>query len=413
MKISKACPLVLLLIVACGGGGSNPSIDTPPPPPVMSTPERITFEGGGDLGIFDPSISQDPNSNRLWMSYSSVETSDFYPSTEYWAVSIRLAYSDDSGITWQDGGVLVAPKIETTVGPLPIIGGEIPAASNGIWQSETSSLIYDPSPASEDQRWKLIWSQYLHADSKSLFADYAWIASKTAATPLELATAEPTKLFSGFGLQAQSSNTGMPVFAPIGGDPLIRLNLDLDQTIGGADLNDLALCVFAEPGMLATNNALYLAVYCADLSTQPLSENLVYFRCNSPCNMQDNQSWEYLGKLLTPEDALSINDGHHFQAPQLVEKGDTIYLLVTPVDTSVGERYNGCRVYEFVDINSNQLRRENGELNEVVRIDGEPSTHNGACSAITGLDGGILLSQFEADNNLETFNIYKSQVDLP
>ncbi len=377
------------------------------------TPERVTFVGAGDLGIFDPSISKDPSSERLWMSYSSVETSSFYPSIEYWAVSIRLAYSDDNGQIWQDAGVLVAPKIETTVGPMPIIGGEIPAASDGIWQSETSSLIYDPSAESEDQRWKLIWSQYLHADSKSLFADYAWITSKTAATPLGLATATPIKLFSGFRLQDQSSNTETPVFAPIGGDPLIRLNLDLQQSLGGADLQDLALCIFAEPGMLATNNALYLAIYCADVSTQPLTENLVYFRCNSPCNMQDSQSWEYLGKLLTPEDALSISAGHHFQAPQLIEHNDKTYLIVTLVDTSFGDRYNGCRVDEFVDINSNQLRRENGDLVEVAIIDGEATTHNGACSVISGLNGGILLSQFEADNTEETFNIYKSQVDLP
>ena len=400
-------------MIACGGGGSNPPTDTPPPPPVTIAPERITFVGAGDLGIFDPSISKDPNSDRLWMSYSSVETSAFYPSTEYWAVSIRLAYSDDNGMTWQDAGVMVAPKIETTVGPIPVIGGEIPAASDGIWQSETSSLIYDPSPESEDQRWKLIWSQYLHADSRSLFADYAWIASKTAATPLDLATAVPVKLFSGFGLQDQSSNAETPVFAPIGGEPQIRLNIDLQQTLGGAELQELALCVFAEPGMLATNNALYLAIYCADLSTQPLTENLVYFRCNSPCDMQDNQSWEYLGKLLTPEDALSISEGHHFQAPQLVQRNDKTYLIVTPVNTNIGERYNGCRVYEFVDINSNQLLRENGNLVEVARIDGVANTHNGACSVISELNGGILFSQFEAGNVAETFNIYKSQVDLP
>jgi len=49
----------------------------------------------------------------------------------------------------------------------------------------------------------------------------------------------------------------------------------------------------------------------------------------------------------------------------------------------------------------------------VARIDGDSGTHNGACAAYSGLEGGVLLSQFEASAVAETFNIYKSQVMLP
>ncbi len=406
MKILLTTLFLLCFITACGSDDS--------PATVAALPERVTFSGAGDLGIFDPSIARDPASDRIWMSYSSVDTSIYYVSSLYWAVSVRLAFSDDNGISWQDAGVVAAPRVETLLGPLteadPV--ASIPADSQGIWQSETSSLMYDPS-APLAERWKLIWFQYLNANLTSFFADYSWIAMKAAPTPMALATATPVKLFGGVGLQPDSSITGAPVFSPTGGSPAIQLNTDLTQAPGGADLAELNLCVFAEPGLHVTNNAVYLAIFCADAATMPITEYLVYFRCNSPCDMTSAASWEYLGRLLTPADAQAATGDDHYQAPALVEKNGNTYLIVTPVDTTSGNRYNGCRVYEFSDVNTNQLRRNNGQLVEVARIDGDDGTHNGACAAYSGLLGGVLLSQFEATATVETFNIYKSQVLLP
>ncbi|GMR03547.1 MAG: hypothetical protein BMS9Abin22_048 [Gammaproteobacteria bacterium] len=406
MKTLLTTLVLLFFLTACGGGGSS-SVVAP-------TPERMTFSGAGDLGVFDPSVTRDPGTGRLWMSYSSVDTSIYYVSSLYWAVSVRLAYSDDNGVSWQDAGVLVAPKDERLLGPMTEAHptGNIPANSKGIWQSETPSLIYDPAaPAAE--RWKLIWFQYLNANLTSFFADYSWIAMKMAPTPLDLATATPVKLFGGAGLQPQNTITVAPVFAPIGGAPVIQLNTGITQTVGGANLADLTLCVFTEPGLHATNSAVYLAIFCADAITNPVTEYLVYFRCSSPCNMTSAGSWEYLGRLLTPADAQAATGDDHYQAPALVEKNGKTYLIVTPVDTTSGNRYNGCRVYEFSNVNSNQLLRNSGQLVEVARIDGDASTHNGACAAYSGLNGGILLSQFEPASPAETFKIYKSQVDLP
>lgn len=406
MKIRLTILFLFFFLTACSSD-DTPVVD-------VSTPERVTFAGAGDLGIFDPSISRDPATNRLWMSYSSVDTSTYYVSTLYWAVSIRLAFSDDNGFSWQDAGVVAAPKLETLLGPLTEAHPteSIPANSQGIWQSETSSLMYDPS-AAPAERWKLIWFQYLNANLTSYFADYGWIAMKMAPTPMALATASPVKLFGGAGLQADSSITGSPVFSPTGGTPAIQLNTDISQSPGGADLAELNLCVFAEPGLHVTATAVYLAIFCADAATMPITEYLVYFRCGSPCDMTRAASWEYLGRLLTPADAQAATGDDHYQAPDLVEKNGSTYLSVTPVDTTSGNRYNGCRLYEFSDINSNQLRRNNGELVEIARIDGDSATHHGACAAFGGMGGGVLLSQFEASAIAETFNIYKSQVLLP
>ena len=405
MKILLTAFLFLFYLSACGGGSS------------ATTPiERVTFTGAGDLGIFDPSVTRDTNSGLLWMSYSSVSTSPNYASTLYWSVSIRLAFSDDNGVTWQDAGVAVSPVVERTdFGPMTEAHptGDIPANTKGMWQSEMSTLIYDPNPANPNESWKLIWIHYFHGDATSYFVDYSWVSMKMAATPAGLEAAPAVKLFGGVGLQADNSIAGPPVYAPIGGAPLIQLNTDIPPVMDGEDVTELNSCIFAEPGLHATNSAIYMTIYCADASTIPLTEYIVHFRCNSPCTITNAASWEYLGRLLSPTDAQAATSDHHYQAPALAEKNGKTYLTVTPVDTTSGDRYNGCRVYEFVDVNSNFLRRNAGQLIEVGRIDGDVNSHNGACAAFNGLDGGILLSQFGIAGTADAFKIIKSQVSLP
>ena len=129
--------------------------------------------------------------------------------------------------------------------------------------------------------------------------------------------------------------------------------------------------------------------------------------------MTDTNSWEYLGRILSPTDTQDATSDHHFQAPAFVEKNGKTYLIVTPVNTISVNRYNGCRVYEFSDIDSNTLLRNNGQLVEVKRIDGDANTHNGACAAFNGLNGGILLSQFGIAGSTSAFNIIKSKISLP
>lgn len=398
--------LLIIFLSACGGGKGNAPSD--PISPVAPAAEKLTFSGIGDLGIFDPSITLDPSSGRLWMSYSSVNTSPNYSSSVYWAVSTRLAYSDDDGLSWQDAGVTVSPSIERTdFGPDNTASIAIPSASNGIWQSEMSSLVYDSHPSTPaSERWKLIWVQYLHAASTSYFADYSWIAMKMASTPTGLASASTVKLFGGAGLKANNTNTGSPVYSPVAGAPVIQLNTGITNTVG-PNVNELNLCIFAEPGLHSTASSVYMAIYCADASTSPVTEYIVSFRCNSPCNMTNAASWTYLGRTLSPTDAQAATGDHHYQAPAWLEKNGKTYLIVTTVDTTSGSRYNGCRVYEFTDVDNNQLRRNSAQLVEVSRITGEENTHHGACADYNNLKGGVLLSQFGTLGTADTFTIIK------
>lgn len=427
MNFIKCFYILLLLttLYACSDGGSENGGSTNE----TADPEKLIISGttAGALGIFDPSVTEDPATGRLWMSYSSVDPSGYTtyndPIITYWQVSTRLAYSDDNGASWQDSGSVVSPSVETLVGPMTAAhpGGDIPTDSEGIWQSETSSLIYDPN-ANAGEQWKLIWYQYLHADGRSFFADYQWIALKQAATPEGLAAATPVKLFGGAGLQPENTNDGSPVYAPIGGAPVIQLNTDLSKTVGGADLNDLTACIFAEPGLYASSSAVYMAVFCADASTiltlGDITQYIVTFRCNSPCNMTSASSWEYMGRLLSPTDAQAVTTDNHFQAPSIVENNGSTYLIVTPVDKSNPsvDRYNGCKVYKFSDLNSNQLVKNAGDLVEfanVSAVNGDSDSHHGACDAISDMNGGILLSQTGRVGTASTFQIFKTQVSLP
>ena len=149
--------LVVLLLAGCDSGNSGSNNNTTPTPP----PERIFFANGGQLGIFDASITRDPLTGYLWMSYSTVNLSFYYPPplpVPYWAVGIRLAYSDDDGESWTDAGINVAPVDEPPagVGPMTVAATSpvIDAGSEGIWQSETSALIYEPGNTNVNERWK-------------------------------------------------------------------------------------------------------------------------------------------------------------------------------------------------------------------------------------------------------------------
>jgi len=82
-------------------------------------------------------------------------------------------------------------------------------------------------------------------------------------------------------------------------------------------------------------------------------------------------------------------------------------------DPPIANRYDGCRVYEFTDMDNSGLLRDDGsQLIEVTRADGEADLHNGACDALDGLDGGIIYSQYDPETAPETFRIYKSQVEI-
>jgi len=411
MNVCRNLLFILLLgALLAGCGGSNP---TTPPPDTNPPATEVTFTNVGSTGIFDPSVTYDPDNMRLWMSYSYVEPSIYFNTDQHLGVGIRLAYSDDNGASWTDAGVVVSEYRDQTVGPLPSVNPalNISASSNGTWKSEMSSLVYDAN-APVNERWKIIWIQYLKANGVAYWVDYSWVAMKMAATPADLASASPVKLFGGKFIQADGELSGAPAYSPIAGPAQIALDADITNAISGADPTELDLCVWAEPDLLSDASGLHLIVTCQYLSGANPDSYVVMFSCSDPCDMTQAASWTYKGHILTP--AMATNIGHkNYSAADLSMKGGIYYLTATPVRDVAAGAYDGCRVYQFDDFANASLLQNAGSLVEVLRYDGLTNVHNGACSAHEEMTQGILHSQVRNDTPPVLFHMQQTNVGIP
>ncbi len=356
---------------------------------------------GGPRGVFDPSVTEDPTTGRLWMSYSSFEASTH----SRWGVELRLAYSED-GERWHDAGG-VQRYSEVRVGPLETTEADEPAIDEGApgtWQNETSTLVYDEH-APREQRWKLFWHQSLWANDAPRYASYGWIALKAADTPENLAAARPIKLFTGYRARSAAESAGMPVFSPLPEPPAIQLDKRDPQ---------LGACVFGQPAALSARGALYLALDCAWLGTRP-SLHTVLLRCAYPgCDVTNAASWTVVGRLTEPRDAPRVDERYKgFGGTSLVAKDDRYYLIATPI-TAKGDRYDGCYVFRFTDLERGTLERQRrGALVVARTVRGVADTHHGACAAHARLPDGVLISQILSTAAPRVMQIRSSGVDLP
>lgn len=376
--------LALSIAVLSVTGCDNQISPASPGTSVAKLHTQIKFSGIGAHGLGDPSIAMDPTTNRLWMSYSSVDPSVLWPTQNRDAVGIRLAYSDDQGKSWVDAGVAVNPFLDVTT--------VLPAPNNaGTWNSEVSRIVYDPAAANANERWKIFWSHYLEINGNRNF-EHGWIGYKAASTPQGLATATEVKLFGAAGYDSsnntQNGNTG----SPVGGAPAIyfqNLHADLHNCL-----------VLTEPGVLATNSALYLSVMCAENG----NSRIVLMKCVSPCNVTSAADWQYVGTTFQNSDATSL--GYlSFSGPELFEENGIYYLSVTPVNnTPFPNAYHGCMIYRFANINVGKLT---GSPTAIKTISGTTGSFNGACGYHPSAIGGFMYIQ-AFPSETEKFRIFAS-----
>jgi len=145
-----------------------------------------------------------------------------------------------------------------------------PPLDAGTWTNEVSQLIYDPG-ANSTERWKLMWHHYLVINGERHF-EHGWIGLKMADSPENLAAATEIKLFGGFWLRSRQRHSEWPIRFTCWRCTLIQLDTDLDAALN--------TCVFTEPGMYATGNALYLALQCVRLADN--EHLIVLLKCASP-----------------------------------------------------------------------------------------------------------------------------------
>jgi hypothetical protein len=387
-SILVVCAFWATLLLA-GCNGSAP-ISTNP------APERITFPGVGAHGIFDPSIARDPG-GRLWMSYSAVDPSVMWPTQNINVVATHLAYSDDNGKTWtvSSSGELISNFSDVAL-PSPS-----PPYDAGTWINEVSQLTYDPG-AIAAERWKILWHHYLIINNARRFM-HGWIAMKMASTPEGLAAAPEIKLFGDYIYDSANDTAGGSTRSPVGGTPQIQLD-SLDPALN--------TCVFTEPGMYASGSALYLSLQCVHLSDA--NRLTVLLKCASPCNTGSAASWSYLGTVLQKSDAAAFGFDTGFSASGMFESAGSIYLVVTPVQTSGApwaDYYSGCRVFKFANIDSAQLQMSGSLPTLIGTVDGTSGSFNGACAYHASANmSGMLYSEFNMSTL--TYQMYMSHTNF-
>ena len=377
--------MATLLFSGCGGSS---------PLTVGPTPERITFANVGAHGIFDPSIARDPGNGKLWMSYSAVDPSAKWPANVN-VVATHLAYSGDNGNTWNasSSGELINDVSDVT---LPAVAPN----DAGTWISEVSQLVYDPG-ATAAERWKILWHHYLLVNNVRHF-EHGWIAMKTASTPEGLAAATEIKLFAGYLYDPANDTLGGTTVSPVGGAPQIQLDTALNPALNN--------CVFSEPGMYATNSALYMSLLCVRLSDS--NHLIALFKCTGACTT--GSAWTYLGTALQNSDAAALGFDTGFSASGMFESGGNVYLVATPVQTAGApwsDYYSGCRIFKFADIDTALLQMTGSQPALIGSVNGTPGSFNGACAYHASSNmSGMLYSEF--NTSALTFQIFKSHINF-
>ncbi len=365
-------PFVATLMAFAFISGCSEDTETPSAPPSSPTPQEIIIQGVGPHGIFDPSLAHDPATGKLWMSYSEVDDSEMWP-TQNTAVQTRLATSLDAGETWQDTGTVLNPALDLVL-PLD------PPNNAGTWQQEVPALVLDPgAPAAE--RWKLIWMRYLQINHSPAYM-HGWLALKTAPSP-EGPWSPERKLFVGAGYDPINDGTI--------GTPEVFVNM-LDPELSG-------VAIVAEPGLLATDEALYATMLAAETGSQ--DGKIILLKWPHPAG-----PWQYLGSFLnnTTDGPRFAVDG--FSAPELFVQGDTTYLIVTPQSN---DRYDGTMVFEVTNLETAAIQRVDSVPTITLEFYGTEGTHNGAAGfheAATG--SGLIYSEVDTSVLPLHFRIFKS-----
>lgn len=362
---------------------SNPATSVPAS---QQKPVRIVFPGIGSHGIGDPSLAQDGLSARVWMSYSSVDPSVLWPTQNPNVEATRLAYSDNQGSSWTDTGTVVTPIRDVT---LPFAS----PANAGTWVSEVSQLLYDPG-ALAGQHYKLIWHHYLVIAGTGHFED-GWFGMKMADSPLGLASATEIKLFAGSGYDTNNDNINWPTSPPVGGPPQVNLSSAFSALSGCQ--------AFTEPGLYATNSAIYFSASCEQASDTVV----VLFKCSSPCNVSSSSSWSFVGSLLNKASAAAAGFDSGFTASGIFQGSDgNVYFTVTPQQTSGApwaDYYKGCSVFKFTNLDAGSF-----QTSPAAQIAGASGSFNGACAYNqAAAKSGMLYLQVNT-TVLDAFQIFAS-----
>ncbi len=319
-------------------------------------------------GYADPSVRQDPESDRLWMAYS-------WPSlhvdgdARMSRVETHLAESSDGGGTWN----YVMPLWEAEPATDPATGDD------GFTDHEVANLVRQESP--DGVRWIGARLDLFVPAGGSLGVrppSSFRIVLTSAASPPELADA-PT-----IALGAAATHPGW-------GTTLDLTKLD----------DEITNCsMWNEPALVAERDVLYLALRCLrfDPSTRAPdweASELFVFRADTAGDIAD-WDWSYAGRLAGRDEALELGGDGLTQIDLAYDSDGALIALLTPDGWDPKSRdfvHHGLRVVEVASLAQPALARTpDGKLvvRAVVTADDGP-LGPGASTYDPAVEQGIML----------------------
>ena len=390
--------LAALGFTSCGGGSSAtlpaapvvPTIqfdctDSPSCPAISinGDPVYILPNGGASpfRGFADPSLRKDPNSPRLWLSYSYVSLhTDLVGSPANLvitpSVSIHLAHSDDRGKTWSYDKAIWNSTLGTDQGATTDTGYSI---------HEVSTLA--PFTQSQVTSWFALHLRYF------------------------LKQGDPIELRKGDSFQQRLTRADTPT--QLGNNAEAILTNPLTAPGWGSDLNlatlspELNNCaVFSEPTLHQVNDKLYFITECLVLDVSsgtpvrvPNEEFNAVFVTDVGSDVT-HFNWQYLGKITDSSVAAELGGIILTQVELTQSRDGKLLLIVTPAD-QIGDATSshlGCRILEIASLNPPSLAR-NPDNSLKVRADirSSDSDSAGLCSYDPDSDSGVILVRTHVD----------------
>lgn len=378
----------VLAMLGEGSGEATSTVSTTAPGRPVATVAMIPItvqQDPGPPGGFDPSIQYGPDGEVGWMVFSAL--GNVVRSVNPLIDSIVVAKSTDHGRSWSFVQIINHARDETRT-----IGGE---RLSGIMKYEVPTLVYHPEDRGRE--WKLYANKMFWAprDNKTISVDGVTYAYKGNRHSEGLITyryaSDPAGDWSEeLVLVANSRKTSAIV------DPR-ELSRDFKKVKG-----------FSEPGSLSKDGTLYLTLTAY---TPPRNEDRFIFLMSS---RDGGESWEYVGKLLTMEDAKPF--GYELlKASDLAEENGRVFLIVSPSDRSVN--YGGAMVFEFEDLSRGKLKRDGAGNLVLVKHVRPPEylSRHGAGPATydpANTNGGIVMSLLDDTGGKPVWRLYDTGARL-
>lgn len=329
--------------------------------------ERAPFSG-----YADPSIRKDPQSDRIWMTYSYPYTKRTRGNTTV-GVEIHYAHSDDKGGTWQYDGVLWAPEPKTN--PVDGTAGSIEHEVSNIlpvddtWYAARLNYFLPEDGGFKERPSHSFYISLLEADS---------IAGLTNADPVTLGGAITREAWG--------------------------VDIDLSQI--DKELSD---CMWwNEPALYSEDDTLYLGLRCMRFSGEgPFARpnvaqsNIVVFKAAINGNIE-NFEWEFAGTLASNREAKQLGGFGLSQIDFAKGQNGEILLITSPDEHANGADFihYGCRAVEVGSLDTPYLAtHENGALKVRAWVDASDQGElgPGACAYERSAQNGIIMVKREIE----------------